>query len=231
MDPALLERGRRTGIELTDYFRDYLEERRRAPRDGDVISGFLTVEVDGQRLTGDEVLSMAMLMLLAGNETTTNLIVNLLRLLDAHPGQAAKLRADPGLADAAVEETLRLRNSIRNIDRYALSEVEMRGVTIPAGGLCVLWLSAANRDPEVFPDPDAFLIDRYAPGTATPRHMAFGAGPHFCLGAPLARMETRIAARAIATATRSVEMVGPATLGPNANFDNVTRQLARFHPA
>ncbi|MEZ5779752.1 MAG: cytochrome P450 [Paracoccaceae bacterium] len=229
MDPAILDRGRRTGIEMSEYFSDYIEERRRTPREGDIISDFLTVEVEGQRLTGDEVLSMAMLILLAGNETTTNLIVNLLRLLDANPGQAARLRADPGLADPAVEEVLRLRNSIRNIDRYALGEVRMRGVTIPAGGLCVLWLAAANRDPEVFADPDAFVIDRYLPQNATPRHLAFGSGIHFCLGAPLARLETSITARAIARRTRAVEMTAPPEFGLNANFDNVTRQPARFH--
>lgn len=229
MDPEMLERGRRTGLEMTAYFQDYMNDRRARPREGDLISDFMAVEVEGQRLSDDEILSMAMLILLAGNETTTNLIVNFVRLMDAFPNAAAQLRANPDLTVPAVEEVLRMRNSIRNIDRYALAEEEVAGVTVPAGGLVVLWLTAGNRDPDVFDAPNVFRPDRYLPGTATPKHLAFGGGPHFCLGAPLARMETQTTARAILEQTKVVELTAPPVFGGNASFDNITRQMVRFH--
>lgn len=224
LDPAMVERGRRTGIELTEYFQDHLKDRRRAPRDGDLIAAFSTLEVDGQRLTEAEVLSMAMLLLLAGNETTTNLITNFVRLLDAFPDEATRLRADPTLANGAVEETIRMHNSIRNVDRFALCDVTLSGTTIPKGALVVVWLSSANRDPAQFDNPDCFRPDR-----SPNRHLGFGQGPHMCLGAPLARMEAQIAARAILEHTRQIDLVGPPALGVNANFDNVTHQMVRFH--
>lgn len=225
-DAALAERGRETALEMTAYFRDYVLARKAAPREGDLISEFLRVEVEGERLSEDEVLSMAMLLLLAGNETTTNLITNFLRLLDAFPAEAARLRADPGITQAAVEECIRMRNSIRNIDRFALEDTEIAGVAIPKGGLVVVWLSAANRDPAQFDAPDDFRPDR------TPnRHLGFGQGMHMCLGAALARMEVQMAARALLERTRAIELTTPPELGVNANFDNVTRQMVRFHPA
>ncbi|QGX96851.1 cytochrome P450 [Roseovarius faecimaris] len=225
LDPEMVERGRLTGLEMTAYFREYLRERQANPREGDLISAFASVEVEGERLSESEVLSMVMLLLLAGNETTTNLITNFVRLLDAFPEQAARLRADPELTNPAVEETIRLRNSIRNIDRFALEDVELSGVTIPKGGLVVVWLSAANRDPSVFEAPDAFRPDRTAN-----RHLGFGLGMHMCLGAALARMEVQLAARAILEQTALVELTAPPVVAQNANFDNITRQMARFHP-
>ena len=223
MDRGLLEQARRTAHEMTDYFRAYLNDRIARPRDGDLISAFLNVEVDGERLSEGEVLSMAMLLLLAGNETTTNLITNFVRLLDAFPEQAIRLRADPSMTSGAVEETLRMRNSIRNIDRFVLRDTELRGVKIPKGSLVVVWLTAANRDPGEFDQPDAFVPDR-----SPNRHVGFGLGLHTCLGAALARMETQIAARAILERTAEIVLTAPAELGRNANFDSVTRQLAVF---
>ena len=154
-----------------------------------------------------------------------NLITNFVRLLDAFPDQAARLRAAPDLTDSAVEETLRMRNSIRNIDRFALQDVEMHGATIPKGARVVVWLTAANRDPHMFADPDQFQPER-----SPNRHLAFGLGGHMCLGAALARMETQVAARAILTRTSRIELTAPPQLGVNANFDNVTRQMVRFDP-
>lgn len=221
MDPALAERGRRAAEEMTAYFRDFLSR----PAAGDsLLATFRDLEVEGERLSEGELLSMAMLLLLAGNETTTNLITNFVRLLDAFPVEAARLRSNPDMTEGAVEETLRMRNSIRNIDRFALEDIEMHGVTIPKGGRVVVWLTAANRDPQVFDAPDDFQPDR-----APNRHLAFGQGMHMCLVASLARLETRIAARAILTQTSAIDLTGPAELGVNANFDNVTRQMVRFH--
>lgn len=223
MDPALAERGRRAGEEMTAYFRDFLS---RPGWGGEALfTAFRNAGPEGERLTEAELLSMAMLLLLAGNETTTNLITNFVRLLDAFPGQAARLRAEPGLTDGAVEECLRMRNSIRNVDRFALQDVEMHGVTIPKGARVVVWLTAANRDPAVFAEPDAFRPDR-----SPNRHLAFGQGAHMCLGAALARMETQVAARAILTRSGRIELTAAPQFGVNANFDNVTRQMVRFHP-
>lgn len=226
LDPLMVARGRDTALEMTEYFRDYLKERQANPRKGDLISAFSSVEVEGERLSEGEVLSMVMLLLLAGNETTTNLITNFVRLLDAFPDQAALLRSNPELTNGAVEETIRMRNSIRNIDRYALEDVDVAGVTIPKGGLMVVWLSAANRDPAQFKVPDSFRPDRQPN-----RHIGFGQGMHMCLGAALARMEVQLAARAILEQTRRIELTAPPVLGPNANFDSITRQMLRFCPA
>jgi len=226
LDQDLVEQGRRTGLEMTDYFQRLLVERRKSLRDDDLISAFIQAEVDGERLNDEEILSTAMLLLLAGNETTTNLITNFVRLLDSFPDQAARLRADPNMTQGAVEETLRMRNSIRNIDRFALRDVEIGGIRIPQGGLVVVWLSAANRDPAAFENPDRFIPDR----SGSNRHLAFGLGIHLCLGAPLARMETQIAARAILEQTSAIVLEGPATLGRNASFDNIIQQNVQFIP-
>ena len=220
-DPEMAELGRRTGVEMTDYFRAFMASRKGG---NDLLSEVQKVEVEGERLNEDEVLSMAMLLLLAGNETTTNLISNFVRLLGAFPDQAARLRGDPSMINGAIDETLRMRNSIRNIDRFAMRDVTMRGVTIPKGGQVVVWLTAANRDPEVFDAPDDFIPDR-----SPNRHLAFSQGVHMCLGAPLARMEAQIAAEAIVRGTSAIDLTTPATIGQNANFDNVTRQMVHFH--
>lgn len=224
-NPALESKGRATGMALVSYFRDYMRERRKAPREGDLISAFMTAEVDGQRLSDDEITSMAMLLLLAGNESTTNLISNMVRNLALHPKLDAQMRADTALIPAMVEETLRMHSSIRNMDRVATRDVEMHGVTIPKGGLVVVWLSAANRDPAAFADPDRIIPDR------TPnRHFGFGQGIHLCLGAPLARMEAQIVARAILERTARVELTGDVVRGANASFDAILHQPARFTP-
>lgn len=223
-NPELEEKGRRTGAAMTEYFRDFLAERRKNPTDGDLVSAFMAVEVEGERLSDDEILSMVMLLLLAGNESTTNLISNFVRILAKNTDVDAAVRATPSLIPSTIEEVLRMRNSIRNIDRVATEDIQMRGVTIPMGGLVVVWLSSANRDPEAFVNPDQFIADR------TPnRHMGFGQGIHLCLGAPLARMEAQLVGHAIVSRTRCIRLTAPSIAGRNASFDSITRQMARFH--
>ena len=222
-DPVREATGRETGTALIAYFRDYMAQRRASPREGDLISAFMSVEVDGAKLSDDEVTSMAMLLLLAGNESTTNLITNMIRLLATREDVVATLRTDPDLAAPMVEEVLRLTSSIRNVDRVALRDVEMHGVFIPMGGLVVPWLTSANRDPEAFPNPDSFIPNRHPN-----RHFGFGQGPHLCLGAPLARMEAQLVAQAILTRTEKIELIGDMIRGKNANFDSIARQMARF---
>lgn len=172
---------------MAHYYREVLTLRRREPRD-DLISALLAAQVDGEHLSEEELLGFCILLLLAGNETTTTLLGNALLTLDEHPAVMDELRADPSLIPGAIEEILRYRSPVRLLMRETTREVELSGQRIPAGERVMVWLASADRDEEQFPDPDTFDIRR------TPnRHLAFGYGIHFCLGAPLARLEARIA--------------------------------------
>lgn len=173
--------------EMRDYFAAMVEERRANPRQ-DLISGLVAAEVEGEKLNFDELLQMLILLLVAGNETTTNLIGNAVLEFLAHPGQLQKLRDDMSLLPGAIEEVLRFNSPVQATVRRASRDVRIGDKTIEQGQQAVVWLASANRDPAVFPDPDAFDITR------TPnRHLAFGQGIHFCLGAPLARLEATVA--------------------------------------
>jgi cytochrome P450 len=134
------------------------------------------------------VVGFASLLLAAGSETTTNLIGNALLALHDHPEQAERLRAEPALVPQLLEEALRFDAPVQLLMRLAMADTELAGVGIPEGSLVVVLLGAANRDPERFPDAEAFDLGRNAQG-----HLAFGLGNHFCLGASLARLEARIA--------------------------------------
>lgn len=185
------EEQRREQLQASDEFRDYVEElaeeRRRQPRE-DLLSALVAAEEEGDRLTKDELVSTALLLLVAGHETTVNLIGNGVLALLREPGLHERLRADPGLAGGVVEEVLRLDPPVQMTARTALEDVEVPGGTVTAGGTVVLLLAAAGRDPRAFSDPLVFDPDRGDAG-----HLAFGGGIHFCLGAPLARLEGRIA--------------------------------------
>lgn len=169
------------------YFGELIEERRIHPRN-DLISGLVAAEVDGQRLDPVDLLQMLILLLVAGNETTTNLIGNAIIEFMAHPAELAKVRQQPGLLPDAIEEVLRHSSPVQATVRRATRETEIGGKKIAAGQAVVLWLGSANRDPEVFAEPDTFDVTR-----APNRHLSFGHGIHFCLGAPLARLEARVA--------------------------------------
>lgn len=175
-------------LEFILYFNDLFEQRRAEPKD-DLISGLVQVEEAGDKLDGQELISMIFLLLVAGHETTVNLIGNGTLTLLQHPDQLQLLRDDPTLIRSAIEEMLRYESPVSATTmRWTLEDVEMRGVVIPAGEMVLASLASANRDPSVFDDPDTFDIRR------TPnKHMAFGHGIHYCLGAPLARMEGAIA--------------------------------------
>lgn len=180
-----IERGAAAVQELASYLRDVIAERRREPR-GDLISGLIAAEEQGQVLSEDEVLATAMLLLIAGNETTTNLIGNGVLALLQHPDQLQRLREDPSLVRSAVEELLRYAGPVQGTARVAMEDVEIAGSRIAAGQVVFALLAAANRDPAQFPDPDTLDI-----GRQPNPHLAFGDGIHFCLGAPLARAETQ----------------------------------------
>ncbi|MFJ6935080.1 cytochrome P450 [Streptomyces sp. NPDC101132] len=178
---------------MDGYLAELIADKRRAPGE-DLLSALIrTQDEDGDRLTPDELVGMAFLLLVAGHETTVNLIANGVRALLAHPGQLAALRADPGLLDGAVEEMLRYDGPVESATfRFAREDVEIGGTVIPAGQPVMISLAAADRDPARFAAPDTFDIRRAPQG-----HLAFGHGIHFCIGAPLARMEGRIAVGAL----------------------------------
>lgn len=172
--------------EMGEYFGRLLEERRRAPL-GDLMSALLEARIDGESLGQADVLSFCVLLLIAGNETTTNLIGNTVICLDEHPEASADLGRDPELLGSAIEEVLRYRSPVQSMFRVTRKAVEMGGHRIPAGEGVQAWIGAANRDPAQFPDPDRFDIRR-----SPNHHLAFGHGIHFCLGAPLARLEALV---------------------------------------
>ena len=190
-DPAIVERGRVGRRGIADYFRALLPERRRRPR-ADLLSSLIAVEEQGDRLTEGELLSTCVLLFIAGHETTVNLIGNGLLALLRHPDQLERLRAEPGLIASAVEELLRFDSPVQRTARITNAEVEIGGKTIPEGAFVVTAIGAANRDPAQFPDPDRLDIAR-----SDNRHIAFGFGIHFCLGAPLARVEGQLALGAL----------------------------------
>ncbi|WP_157251544.1 cytochrome P450 [Nonomuraea typhae] len=174
-------------MEMSDYLAAHAAERRRQPR-ADLLTRLVEAEVDGDHLPDDQVVNFAIILLLAGHITTTMLLGNTVLCLDAFPEQQDKVRADRSSIPAVIEESLRYLTPFAAIGRSTTRETELGGVTIPADQLLMLWLGAANRDPREFADP--FTFD---PGRDPNPHLGFGRGIHFCLGAPLARLEGRVA--------------------------------------
>ncbi len=173
---------------FTDYLHALFEEKRSNPKD-DLVSALVRAEEAGDRLSEDELLGMVFLLLVAGHETTVNLIGNGVLALLQHPDQLRKLKEDPSLIKPAVEELLRYDGPVEtSTERFAREDVEIGGQVIPRGEMVLVVLAAADHDPERFPDPDELDITR-----TDNRHLAFGKGIHHCLGAPLARMEGQIA--------------------------------------
>ncbi|MEO7414891.1 MAG: cytochrome P450 [Opitutaceae bacterium] len=178
-------------VELRDYLGHVLRQRQADPRD-DLISELAHSEFEGDRLSDDELLSTSLTLLVAGHETTTNLIGSAVWLLLRHPESLAAWRADPGLMPGLIEEVLRFESPLHRVGRTALADVEIDGHRIARGETVFLLLAAANRDPAQFPDPHVFN-----PRRSPNKHIAFGHGIHFCLGAALARLEAPIALREI----------------------------------
>ncbi|MEU7600556.1 cytochrome P450 [Streptomyces sp. NPDC040724] len=173
--------------EMNPYCLEHIRSRRARPQD-DLISALAAAEVDGQRLEDEEMVGFVSLLLLAGHITTTVLLGNAVLSLSEHPEAVRALRADPGGLPTAIEEVLRHRAPLAPMTRRTSKDVRIGGHTVPAGRIVVTWLSSANRDERRFADPDRFDFRR-APNP----HLSFGHGIHFCVGAPLARLEARIA--------------------------------------
>ena len=182
-----------TTLAVYDRFRALLAERRAAPRD-DLLTALAGADESGDFLSEEELLATCAILFQAGHETTANLIANGLFILLRHPDQMGLLRDDPALLPSAIEEILRCVGSVPAVRRVVTGDVEIRGARLRRGQLVHLMLASANRDPEVFADPERFDIRRPA---AELRHVAFGHGVHFCIGAALARVETAIALPAL----------------------------------
>jgi cytochrome P450 len=181
--------GMAAALELVVYYTDLVGDRRRRPAD-DLTSVLLAAEVDGDRLTDEEVIGFLFLMVVAGNETTTKLLGHAWYWGERNPDQRAKPFADPGRIPDWIEETLRYDASSQVLARTVTRDVELHDRVVPAGDRILLLIGAANRDPRVFVDPDRYAVDR----PDVTHHLAsFGSGRHFCLGASLARLEARIA--------------------------------------
>jgi cytochrome P450 len=178
-------------LELLRYVRRLTRERRRSPQD-DLISTIVAEQEGEVALTDREVVQFVLLLLVAGNETTTNLVGNIVAALLDHPSEALKVAADPGLLPALVEEGLRYDTPVQVVFRTATEDAEIRGVRIPEGEFVAVFLGSANRDERRFPDPDRFDVARRPQGFPS-----FGFGHHFCLGASLARLEARLMLEAL----------------------------------
>lgn len=192
LPPGVAEQAATARREFIAYFRDLAAERRRAPGD-DLLSGLVAVTDEGQVLSEGELLVTLTLLLVAGHETTTNLLGNGVLALLRNPGQYAALTGDGTLAEAAVEEILRYDSPIQLTMRTALADTTLGGVELAAGDQALVFIGAANRDPRAHQAPDTFDVTR-----APERHLALGHGIHFCLGAPLARLEGRTVLRELA---------------------------------
>ncbi len=212
-------------IEFQKYFAEQLELRRTDPRD-DILTNLLNARVDrgdvdddgqplaDEPLTMPEMLSIIQQLLVAGNETTTKMLTEMMRLLGENPEEFAALRNDPERAKAVVEETLRLSTPTQGMFRIVTDDVEIGGTQLCPADRAVLMYSAANRDPSVFEDPDAFKPDR----DNLAAHMAFGKGIHFCLGAALSRLEGKVAAEELAARIGSFTLADTNDYGYHPSF-------------
>ena len=196
-------RSRAALADMFDYAHRLAERKRRDPGD-DVITGLLLAEVDGQTLTREEYENFFFLLTVAGNETLRNVLPSGMLALLEHPGEHHRLLEDPSLLPSAIEEMLRFAGPVMCFRRTAAADVELAGVKIAAGDKVVVYYASANRDDAVFADPDRFDIAR------TPNeHLAFGAGPHFCLGAHLARLQMRVFFEEVLWRLPDLELAGP----------------------
>ncbi len=186
LEEKVARRGEQSMKALQEYLSAIIERRRSDPRD-DLISALIQAEEEGDKLTHEELLLTLVLLLVAGNETTKNLVGNGLLALLRHPEELAALRENPQLMESAIDELLRYDSPVQTDGRTALEDAQIGGQSIQKGQYVILLIGAANRDPDVFDDPDRLDVRRDAG-----RHMSFGRGIHHCLGAPLARIEGEI---------------------------------------
>ena len=228
-DPDVHARGVRAKAEIDAWLDPAIAAKRAAPTD-DLLSDLCTLEYEGQRLADAEVMSNTAFFLAAGIETTERALVNLLGALAAHPAQWHRLCSDPALVPSAVAEILRWKAPVQGSVRQALVDVELGGVPVGAGEKLILLLGAANRDPDVFPDPDTFDVGRFA-GSADPQFTpvgplrAFGGGEHTCTGSLLAKLEMEAVLEHLLANVRRLEVAGE----PPADRGFMLRSAPELH--
>jgi cholest-4-en-3-one 26-monooxygenase len=216
---ATLEKAR---IELFQYFDAMSRERQQRPTD-DIVSAVANGSIDGRHLPPLELLSYYLLLVVAGNETTRNAMTGGMLAFLEHPGEWQKLRRDPSLLDSAVEEIVRWTTPVIQFCRTATEDYRLRDKTIRAGQSACLFYPSANRDEEVFEDPDVFRIDR-----SPNRHIAFGVGEHVCLGAHLARLELRLAFQHLRERLEHAELAGPVARARSSFVGGIKRAPMRW---
>jgi cytochrome P450 len=197
---------------LHEAIRTLIAERRKAPQ-ADLISALLLAQVDGEPLSESQIVDFCQLLVVAGHETTTHLIGNALRCLDEHPEAREQVWADPSLLPSTIEEVLRFFPISLRVTRLVATDTEFAGKQLKRGDKIFLWIGSANRDEEQFPNSDVFDIRR-----SPNRHLGFGSGIHSCLGAPLARLETRITLEVLIERFKDIQIVREVPLQPVASF-------------
>ena len=220
LDPFIAFTGQTQGIEerlkaglwLRGYLRDLLAQRRANPGD-DLMSGLIAVEESGDQLTEEEIVATCNLLLVAGHETTVNLIANAILAMLRHRQHWTALSRDAARAPAIIEETLRFDPPVQLVGRVAGDDMTIGGVEVPKGDTMMLLLAAAHRDPSVIERPDEF-----DPARDSVRHLAFGLGPHFCLGAPLARLEAAVALSAVTARFPDARLAGEPVYKPHVTL-------------
>ena len=216
----------RAADEFVTYLRGLAAERRKNPGD-DLVSHLVTVrDSDGDRLTEDELVTTCILLLNAGHEATVNVTGNGTLALLRHPDQLRRLREDRSLLPAAIEELMRFDSPLQLFERTATEHVEIGGITVAAGQKVAALLGAANRDPAVFDEPDTLDV-----GRAENPHISFGAGVHFCIGAPLARVELQATFGALLDRTSSIELGGEPVRRPEFVIRGLAQLPVLLHPA
>ncbi len=209
--------------DMTDYFRHAIQSQRDQPCDG-LINALLTAEVDGDRLTEEEIIANCIVTMVGGQETTTNLIGNGMLTLLRHPDELERLRNDLNLIPSAVEELLRYESPSQHTARICPADTELGGMKIRKGQAVIAVMGAGNRDPERFPDPDRLDL-----GRTDNRHLAFGWASHFCFGAPLARIEGQLAFAAIAGRMSNLKLEsGPIIWRDNLGLRGLTSLPVTF---
>lgn len=222
VDPALDERTARLMttalVEFRAYIAEHLALRRRDPRD-DILTRLANAEVDGGRLTDDEIVANVLLLFNAGHETTVNLIGNGMLALLQNPDQIAALRAEPELIDEGINEIARYDAPVQLVARIALADIDLDGTLIPAGSKIMVLLGAASRDPERYPDPDRLDLRR-----KDVKPLAFGGGPHYCIGAMLGKLEGRLVFTELLRRYRRISLAEPELVWrPHINFRGLSR--------
>jgi cytochrome P450 len=210
--PAIVEERMQAGRWLRGYLRGLIEQRRSRPGE-DLMSLLIAVEESGDQLTEDEIVSTCNLLLIAGHETTVNLIANAVLAMLRTPGQWAALSADAGRAPAVIEETLRYDPPVQLVGRNASEDLLIGDTTVVKGDSMMLLVAAAHRDPAQFDRPETFDPDR-----GQLRHLGFGRGPHFCLGAPLARLEAGVVLAALTARFPGAQLAGEPQYKPNVTL-------------